>query len=278
MPDKVLPGPVSPDCPIREAVCVHTRKVYDSCRDKDCITDLRVLPMAGSQCILDEATSLKCRSVELLWVKMDVEPVPFQRGFYTIDARFFYRVTADACHGLSRPQEVCGLAAFDKQVLLFGSEGNARIFSSQAVLGAMDPPSLTRSNLPTAVCEVVEPLCLGSKLVEPDASCPCCCACCEPSQVPETICKCFEEDLVAPVSGKRWTVTLGQFSIMRLERDSQLLMPAYDFCVPDKECVLGGGETDPCNLFEQINFPVDEFFPPAERELSCDISWKDLKE
>ena len=29
---------------ITEAVCVHTRKIYDSCRDKDCAEDLRVYP------------------------------------------------------------------------------------------------------------------------------------------------------------------------------------------------------------------------------------------
>ena len=27
---------------LREAVSIHTRKVTDSCRDKDCIEDLRV--------------------------------------------------------------------------------------------------------------------------------------------------------------------------------------------------------------------------------------------
>ena len=26
----------------REAVCVHTKKVYDSCRSKECLRDIRV--------------------------------------------------------------------------------------------------------------------------------------------------------------------------------------------------------------------------------------------
>ena len=56
-------------------------------------------------------------------------------------------------------------------------------------------------------------------------------------------------------------VTLGLFSIIRLERNVQLLVPVYDFCVPDKECV-GATEDNPCDLFDNINFPVDEFFPP----------------
>jgi len=33
------------DCDDRayeDAVCIHTDKIYDQCRDKDCISDLRV--------------------------------------------------------------------------------------------------------------------------------------------------------------------------------------------------------------------------------------------
>ena len=47
MPEKVAPGPVSDDRCIREAVCIHTKKIFDSCKDKDCIEDLRSIPPAG---------------------------------------------------------------------------------------------------------------------------------------------------------------------------------------------------------------------------------------
>lgn len=33
MPDKILPGPVENLNGVREAVCIHTRKIYDSCRE-----------------------------------------------------------------------------------------------------------------------------------------------------------------------------------------------------------------------------------------------------
>ena len=48
MADRVMPGPVDDAACIREAVCIHTRKIFDSCRDKDCIEDLRVYPTALS--------------------------------------------------------------------------------------------------------------------------------------------------------------------------------------------------------------------------------------
>lgn len=35
MNERVVPGPVQDSCGIREAVCIHTKKIYDSCREED---------------------------------------------------------------------------------------------------------------------------------------------------------------------------------------------------------------------------------------------------
>ena len=35
MPEKVMPGPVQDTACIREAVCIHTKKIFDSCREED---------------------------------------------------------------------------------------------------------------------------------------------------------------------------------------------------------------------------------------------------
>lgn len=35
MPEKVVPGPVQDAACIREAVCIHTKKIFDSCREED---------------------------------------------------------------------------------------------------------------------------------------------------------------------------------------------------------------------------------------------------
>ena len=75
MPEKVTPGPVSEERCIREAVCIHTKKIFDSCRDKDCIEDLRFYPTQGSQSAIERAISIKPGSAELLYVYIDVEPV-----------------------------------------------------------------------------------------------------------------------------------------------------------------------------------------------------------
>ena len=64
---------------IREAVCVHTGKITDSCLAKDCIEDLRVYLTVDSQQTLDCAASAKARYVELLFTQVQVEPVPYSR-------------------------------------------------------------------------------------------------------------------------------------------------------------------------------------------------------
>lgn len=154
MPELTAPGPVTETAGIREAVCIHTKKIYDSCKDKDCIEDLRLYPARGDQAVIDRAISVKAGKAELLYAYIDVEPVGFNRGFYTVDVRYFYRVTADAFVGASRPVPISGLAVFDKRAILFGSEGAAKIFSSEAAMSSPDQQNLLKSNLPTAVVEI----------------------------------------------------------------------------------------------------------------------------
>ena len=85
----------------------------------------------------------------LLYVYVDVEPVSFNRGFYTVDMRFFYHVTLQAYLSCPAPVTVEGLCVFDKRAILFGSEGNAKIFSSKIRAGEPDTPRCcSRSNLP----------------------------------------------------------------------------------------------------------------------------------
>ena len=261
MPDKVSPGPICGNPAPREAVCIHTRKVYDSCRDKDCLQDIRVYLTTGSQALLNSATSVKANAAELLWAKIDVEPINFNKGFYTVDIKFYYRISADVYSGTGRPRRIYGLSTFDKRTVLFGSEGSAHIFSSQYVPNGFDTPQgIERTNLPVAVVEVVDPVVLSSKVLES-------CDCGETllSDIPEGICSCFDEDIYLSSEGRKLYVTLGQFSIIKLEREIQLLMPAYDICMPNKESV--GSSDDPCELFQNFKFPVSEFFPPKATDL-----------
>ena len=82
MADKVVPGPVEGSAAVREAVCIHTRKIFDSCRDKDCVEDLRVYPTACSQARLDSALSVRPRSAELLCADVHVKEITINKGYF----------------------------------------------------------------------------------------------------------------------------------------------------------------------------------------------------
>ena len=257
MPEKVVPGPVSEDRCIREAVCIHTKKIFDSCKDKDCIEDLRVYPTRGCQEVIDRAVSVKAGCAELLYAYIDVEPVTFNRGFYTVDVRYFYRITADAFVGAARPVEISGLAVFDKRVILFGSEGSVKVYTS-------DGEITTQADQPVGVVEAVDPIALSMQITEKDCATPLDCI----PEVPANILAAFPEELVLTDSNRLWYATLGQFSLIRLERDSQLVIPVYNYCFPENECV-GTTDDDPCTLFGRIRFPVEEFYPPDNLS-TCD--------
>ena len=71
---------------------------------------------------------------------------------------------------------------------------------------------------------------------------------------------------------RKLLVTLGQFSIVRLERDAQLIVPVMDYSIPTKECCDNPGCTeDPCEMFSRIPFPASQFTPKgcdAKKECS----------
>lgn len=101
---------------------------------------------------------------------------------------------------------------------------------------------------------------LGEKLVDVRQNC-CCDDDLDIASVPDSVSRVFDDPIVIGGEAKRALVSIGIFSIIKLERRVQLLVPSYDYCVPKKECV-GAGEDDPCDLFERIDFPMDEFYPP----------------
>ena len=148
---------------------------------------------------------------------------------------------------------------FGKRVILAGGEGSAKVFSSKAGCCGPDRQSMACAGRPDAVVEVVDPMILSAKVVD---VCTCCRNDCDMTDLPEAIRGCFDSELVLSGEVKRLYVTIGQFSIIRLERDTQLLIPCYDYCVPKKDCsAVSGTVEDPCEMFSKIEFPVKSFFP-----------------
>lgn len=113
--------------------------------------------------------------------------------------------------------------------------------------------------------EVLDPMVLSSRITETRD-----CSQQEVTvQIPENVQCMFDEKLVLSAQARRLFVTLGQFSIIRLERDAQVVVPWLNYAVPTKECCDTPGccQEDPCEMFSRIPFPTQQFAPR-----SCDSS------
>lgn len=247
----------------KEAVCIDAGRVYDSCADKDCAEDVQVAFTERDQQLIDCAINARVKKVEVLTTYIDVEALPFNRGYYSCDLTFFFEVTVEVFTGRAQPcTTVCGVAMFQKKVILFGSEGNVKVFCSELKAEGCDRQEIPSQNLPRCCVQVAEPVVLGSRLVDVrdnKGCCDCCCCCC--GCIPECVTNRYQSRFVEPGSdGKALLVSLGIFSIVQLTRNVQMLVPVYDFCMPSKECCPTGD--NPCDVFRKMSFPVDEFFPP----------------
>ena len=181
----------------------------------------------------------------------------------------------------ARPQEFCGLTILEKNVVLYGGEGSVHIFRSDAGSGFCSAHVCAAgcNSLPTAVIETVEPIVLATRIVPDCGGCGgcgcntncgcgdvCTCNCgCDGNTLPLEVAGLFPEGFS---EGKcnRIQVSVGMFSVIRLERPAQYLVSATEYSVPDKECAPATNEDDPCGIFRAMAFPVNEFYPPSLKE------------
>lgn len=251
----------------KEAVCIDAGRIYDSCSDKDCLEDLRVFFTEREQMVIDRAVSVRARKARVLTTYIDVEALPFNRGYFSCDLTFFFEVEIEAYTSHSvPPANLCGICVFRKRVILFGSEGNVKIFSSEFRPDGDDPQEMPSRNLPRCIVQVAEPIILSACIVDPcerrKCKCDCDCGC---HSIPDHICNTYGGAFVDPDDSKAVYVTLGIFTIVQLIRDVQMLIPVFDFCLPCKDCSDVSPE-EPCDLFRKMTFPVDEFFPPQHQK------------
>ena len=250
----------------KEAVCIDTSRVYDSCADKDCLQDLRVYFTEAGQHVIDQSCTVRIKTVDVLTVYVDLDSVPFNKGFYSVDMTFFFEINLDVfLSPAACPVNVTGLAVSSKKVILFGSEGKVKIFNSGACYDDLDLNSSPLKNLPKATVQVAEPIGLSARICcDHHDSCELGC------HIPECVCKKFGGEFQLTNNTNAVYVTIGIFTIVQLERSVQMLVPSYDFCVPEKECVTTSD--NPCELFNRLEFPTEEFFPPRSTDNNSDPS------
>ena len=259
MPDnRICQQPFSKEC-----ICIDTHRVLDSCRDKDCFENVKVFLTEFGEEIIDRTCTIRSKSAKVVCAYIDVNDVPFNRGFYQLNIKIYTKIIFEACISPGNVQEFDGIAVVEKKVILFGSEGNVTVFKSEVgksgFCSEIPCQAPTSSNLPTAVFETVDPVILDVKVIEPRICS--CCRCCCIDDIPESVRCCMKGNL-CDRDEKTLVVSLGFFSVVRIERPAQLLINATEYNIPEKECI-SAPENDPCTLFKAISFPVNEFSPPS---------------
>ena len=242
-----------------DSVCIDAGRVYDSCCDRDCLEDLRCFFLPETQTLINNALSVRLRSAEVLNVFIDVEPVNFNKGYYSCDLTFFFLLSFDLFTSPSTcPQVINGIATFNKKVILYGSCGAVKTFSN--IMGETcqnhHVSTLSGSNTPKCVVSAVDPVPLSAKIcaVKDCYESSCC--------IPDCICEALGGHVVTDIPRGTPTIyaTIGLFTVVQLIRNVQMLVPVYDFCIPHKSC--DHSTSEPCDTFSRIQFPIDDFFPP----------------
>lgn len=218
-------------------VPIKVNRVFDSCSDKDCIRRIPVTLESELPCTVN---LVKTRCVTVTDVCINVEQVPFNRGFYSIDITYTFNVELLAYErACDAPTLFIGTAFANKNCVLYGSESNTKtFFSDNTSIGETNGCCQT-VNLPTASVSIVEPIALETKIECVLSNGQCC-------------------DINPPVTERRVLLTLGLFSVVELTRPLTIMVPTFDYTIPKKECCA---DDTPCEIFEKIKFPTEEFSP-----------------
>lgn len=257
------------DCEATEATrkklkeeCIIALKVYDQCRQQDCLTP-ELLGPARAACpcvigdeniaegdVIDPPSGAAAVTIENLRLKKVIivskEPNMFRPGFWDIDLKyvFEYRLTFREADG-SVIGSCRANSIYNKKVILFGSVGTDIVLASDLLhqesetLNA-DPFVLVEGKAVALAAEL--------KYTKPK--------------------HCHGGD-IAPTPNQV-LVTIGLFTIVKVFRLVNLLVESRGFCVPD-ECEQIS-PLDPCDFFDSIDFPFDIFSPPQREDFVSPIT------
>ncbi|MDR0918232.1 MAG: hypothetical protein LBM93_03130 [Oscillospiraceae bacterium] len=265
----------------QEIVPIKAERVFDSCSDKDCLADLPVTLDCGV--LPCQYTMVKCKNVWVENVSIDIEPLNFNRGFYSVDITYTFRVELCVYEKMtSQPVKLYGTAAANKNCVLYGSDISTTSFSTAEEYNSINFDSCTAGEdikLPTATVQVAKPVVLEAKIGNyfwghhhhhhhgcgcdhnPPPPPPC-------GQQPMPLGNQGAEGVEMPNPNTKMVyLTLGLFSVIELSRPVTVLAATYEYTIPTKEC--HNISENPCKAFDKLSFPTDEFAPqtlPADAE------------
>lgn len=249
----------SKKCPdfFKEAVSIETQRIFDTCSERDCISELPVC-LDPCCCLTECMNIIKTRCVDVSRVCIAVNPVPFKCGYYSVDITYTFDIKMDAYENSCTEEcyPLTGSAVWNKRVILYGANGDIKTFSSDERRHRDDKDDCCCKviNKPKVTVSVVTPIALETKIdckrIKTASSC-------------------------EPILVKGIYITIGLFSVIQLTRPVSLLIPSYDYCIPGKECCSPA--ESPCEIFSKLDFPTEQFFPCPVDEKLCSCEKEDEK-
>jgi len=249
--------------------CIIALKIYDSCRQQDCLTEKQIGPARSAEhvCIGDDhihegdiidppdnaaSVTIDCLRVKKIII-VDKRPNPFKNGFWDIDLKyvFEYRLTFREADGT-----VIGCiranSIFNKRLTMFGSVGSDLAFSTDLFKQFGDNTIDSEPFVMTEAKAISLSAELNFRRCNPRSACP------------------DADRFDQPQPANEVLVTIGLFTIIKLFRIVNLSVESKGFCVPD-ECEEIS-PLNPCDFFEKLDFPLDIFAPPQKTEFLAGIS------
>ncbi len=245
--------------------CIIALKVYDSCRQQDCLTANEIGPARaannvtiGSEQIqegeiIDPPSNAAAVTIDNLCIKKVIivakTPNPFKNGFWDVDLKyvFQYSLTFREADGTTINSPVCANSIFNRKVTLFGSVGSDLIISTDLFKSTTSDSTTLRAE-PFILVEA-KAVALAAEL---------------------KLQRRFGNTQDLPPEPNRVNVTIGLFSIVKLYRLVNLNVQSKGFCIP-RECE-DVSPLNPCDFFDSLDFPMDVFAPPQKPEFLAGIS------
>jgi hypothetical protein len=231
-------------------------KIYDSCRSKDCLAPPELGP---ARCFdgrpIEAPDGARTVTIDDLKVArivvMKKEPSPFRNGFWDMELQYVF------CYDLKffgpegrKLDEVGATSSFTRRVSLFGSVAReVSLFTDilgnhETLVGGGDPFLMVEAKAIPLTAEISRRGCGGGRDDDRD------------------------DDGRDGRDGRRRHrhvfVTLGLFSIVKLYRLVSLMVESRGFVIPPP--CRNVMPPNPCDFFDELDFPMDSFAPPQRRE------------
>ncbi|WP_058486133.1 hypothetical protein [Defluviitalea phaphyphila] len=249
--------------------CIIALKVYDHCRQQDCLTPEMLEKPFSLECtecqtegghiiaagkgypitVPKEAVDITIDDFRISKIETERKKDPLRKNYYNVYVKFIFEFKlkfVDAtgefieinCDGTEKEYIMAG-TSFKKSVLLFGSEGSEITIASNL----FTPESHVLEEAPYVLVEAKAML-LDAQLNNISNPIGCDCDC----------------EMLDDIN-----LTVGLFTIIKLFRIVNLMVESKGFCIPN-ECVEIS-PVNPCDIFDNMEFPYDIFNPPQKDEV-----------